>query len=231
MATLRDMFDVERRNYKNPPSITNLRVLRSLIVTAWYHKAYNKKDIMVKNDPAVEITISADLIAICYQNLTIPWSKTFGFINDNKFIGFVDGKSVITDVSKKDNKYEISPASETLLEFVDVLDKPIYADLISIWFLDNISIESFMRIKPINDDVTIRALNMEFNIPRPHLSILSPIEVPNSKIIDVPFEVTNETMTWFIEKLEDDHIVKNPTTSKENAWSMINLIKFFKITI
>ena len=107
---------------------------------------------------------------------------------------------------------------------MNVLDKPIYADLILILFLDNIPIESFEKI--VNDDVIIQALNMKFVVPRPYLIIFSPVEVSESIIIDLLFDVTNESATWFIQKLEDtNNKDPHPTTSKKNAWSMIKSFK------
>ena len=134
-------------------------------------------------------------------------------------------------LTKNNYKYEILSSNVTTLDFVDVFDDPIYADLIAIFFLENMSSDPFQKIES-SYNIIIQSSNLSFRASRQKLEIFSPIDIPITCIIDVPFEVSTEASNWFIQKLKDTGInVKNPTYTKENAMSVANLIKFFKITI
>lgn len=235
MATLLDMFDTVGLCYKNPPKITNYYVLRSLIFTALSDYRGKDKVITLQNNPGIAVTISSDLTVVLNSNFYIDKIKCFGFITNNRFIGIDNGKSIISDVEIDSNneKYEVLPTTETTLAFVHVFDRPLYSELYSAWFLGNMSSDPFEKIKePKCENIIARAVNMNFTIPKHQLTIFSPIEIGDSGVIYLPFDVTSEAKTWFIDKLKDNDInVESCSYTKENAMSVMNLVKFFKIQL
>lgn len=235
MATLRDMFKLLDED------ADNAHVFKSLYRGAWNN--CTRKACMLQNKPAVLLDLGEHLLIVtmlpdCDVDLTqkiiqtscIDMTQPRGLVTGNRFVGFDKDKSVMTDVVSNDNKYIIMPSTETQVLFVDIWNKPELIKFFAKLFIWKMPTDPFTEIQhDTTKMIKIRAPNVEFEVPKTYLRKYSPLTLPKSHLIDLPFEVPPSIQKWFIDRLTSDKLMAIPRNS--DVIAAINLIHVFKITL